>query len=344
MADSITWLLNADASQVRAEMQSAMVAANTGTGQIVNGFNNADIAHGHLLASNKKVTTQIGHFTQSMLYGADATSLATDAFIGLSKILKLPLLPLASLVVGGIAIKSVIDYRNEWKKVNDELDKAAKTRPANRTSEEVKKDAEATTAAITKATEKIEGEGMWGKIKRWAGNIGSVILDPQTGGGMNWKTGRASQPVVPGHEIQDPKSQAEKKIEKAREAQAKDAEDLAKLEHEKLVTAQADRLKSSLQLSLADIAKEGVHRKTGTFDNSRLYGGDVAQEAIKEQMAARKAMLAQDYAGAIQHQSRAEELKGSLPALKDSEKIVAELVASHVTLKEIREKVTFTNQ
>ncbi|MEY2500585.1 MAG: hypothetical protein QOI07_919 [Verrucomicrobiota bacterium] len=338
MADNITWLLNADASQVRAEMNAAVAAVNTGTSGMIGGFSRGELAHGTFLKSNAKVAHQVENLAHSMLYGADSTTVMVTALEGLGRSVKIPLAPLAGLFIGATVIKSVYDYRQEWVKLNEEMAKARKL-PAT-TSKEVETKLGAEKAGVAAAEDKKKNETWWQAMKRHAGDMikstfGIELLNPVAGAVIHALRGSPSI-----------KKDTDKQVEETKQQELKDEKKLAELKHEEVVAEEAKRFKDSLQFSLADIAKEGNKRKTGTFDSGRTYQGDLAQQALDEQMAARKAMMAGHPAEAIQHQSMAEQIKASIPALKDSEKIATFKTALDTSdrLREIASKVSFENK
>jgi hypothetical protein len=111
-----------------------------------------------------------------------------------------------------------------------------------------------------------------------------------------------------------------------KEINKKEQEHLQKIstEKEEARTKHLQGIKESMQLSLADLAKNG--RDFAPGDDSRAGGGKLARRALEEEALARKEMLAEHYDEALKHRNRAEEIKNSIPGLKDSEKDMASAV------------------
>jgi hypothetical protein len=350
MADRIEWFLNANSSQVRADMTQTVQAVNTGTNQIVQGYNRADLASGSLLKSNSRVASSGIHVAQAMLSGGSAVDIFASSLMGLERATKLPLGALLGLGVAAIAISKIHGVVVEFQALNKEaaeLEKKDLTKLKTDELEKAKSEAE----RISKGLDE-QSKGWKGFINK----VGPELIKPEPMQ-FNWRGGPSLRQQIAGNDPWErmrpqretfAKEQAElyharrladipKEVEAELERRHKDAE----------LTKEATSFKEKLQLSLADIAKGGLHRRDSmSFDNTKQYAGDVAERALKEEALAKKAILGQDYAGAIQHQSLAENLKAQIPGLKDSEKISTFRSALDTSerLRELVQKVTFTNQ
>jgi hypothetical protein len=316
-------------------MNQAVAAVNIGANQMIGGFTRTELAHGSFLKSNARVAHQIDNLAHTMLYGADSTTVMVTALEGLGRAVKIPLLPVASLFIGATAIKSVYDYRQEWEKLNDDIKNARELKAT--TSKELETKIAAEKSAIGSAEEKKKNETWLEAMKRHAGDMmkstfGIEFINPVAGALIH---GLRGSPSI--------KKDTDKEIEETNQQILKDKKKLAQVEHDKLIQAEADRFKDSLQFSLADIAKEGNKRKAGTFDSGQIYQGDLAQQALDEQVAARKAMMAGHPEEAIQHQSIAEQIKAQIPALKDSDKMawVKNAIDSSAKLDQLIKQCTF---
>jgi hypothetical protein len=369
MADSITWLVNADASQIRAEMNSAMQSANRGTDAIVQGFNRADLAHGTLLKSNQRVANQIGHFAQAAMTGADSITLMGTAMEGLAHATKLPLGALTALIAGGMFVFKLHEVNKEFNELAKQQDEIIKK---DLTKEKIDQLEALKVKAVEVAKQMDEQEKSFlgstlnvikGNGKRGLGpNRGELANTAMTGavreaGGDTWSMSR--EKIIKGHEEAAEAYHKRRLADIPREVD----EEIAKRKHEGLIEAEAGKFKSGLQLSLADYAKGGrewapggggwgedsIHSPYRNDMRSQAApgggftpgSGRIARQAMREEELAKKAMLNDDYTGAIKHQSIAEQLKAMIPGLKDSDKIPGLLTIGNGFLREIAQKVTF---
>lgn len=350
MADSITWLLNADASAVRAEMNAAVTAVNSGTNQMAGGFTKAELAHGTFLKSNARVSNQIGHFAQTAISGADSLTLMSTAMEGLAHATKLPLGPLAALLVAGVVGFKVHEAGKEFAALNKEADELIKKDLTKEKTEQLEK---TKTAAeeLSKKMAELHSSWLKGAVNAVIENRHGGDPDPIARRGDAMARALGPDPLWAAARLQiieGGKNAAEAYYKQRLADIPKEVEaEIAKRKHEEEVGKEAASFKDKLQLSLADIAKEGLHKRTSaSFDNTKQYAGDVAERAISEEKAARTAVLKGNFGEAIQHQSIAEQLKATIPGLKDSEKIATFKSALDTSerLKEIAQKVSFAGK
>ncbi|MEY2511996.1 MAG: hypothetical protein QOE26_2759 [Verrucomicrobiota bacterium] len=357
MADSITWLVNADASQIRAEMNSAMQSANRSTDAMVQGFNRADLAHGTLLKSNARVSHQIGLFARTAASGADSLTLMATGMEAVAHATRLPLGPLTALIVAGTLAFKLHESSKEWTELNKQQDEFLRkdlTKEKTDQLEKLKTQAE----ELRKKMDEHESS-FWHIASQTAGRLvqdsdmSNFRVNPHAPspkemadkaaapGDQGWL--KARDAILKG---QRDAAEAYHKQRLADIPKEVDAE-IAKRKHDEEVGKDAASFKDKLQLSLAEIAKDGLHKRTSaSFDNTKQYAGDVAEHALKEEGLARKSMLKGNYGEAIQHQSVAEQLKATIPSLKDSEKIATFRSALDTSerLKEIAKNISFKGQ
>lgn len=359
MADQITWLLNADASHINAEMQRAMQAANTGTDSLVQGFNRADLAHGTFLKSNARVSNQIGIFTRTAISGADSLTLMATGMETLAHATKLPLGPLTALIVAGTLGFKLHEANKEWAEMNKQQDELLRKDLTKQKTDELEK-LKVTAVELAKKMEEQE-KSFWGLTAQAA----NALVDPTVGGehmrgrggpspGALARSGTATTPED--RAWNNARTQILAHQQAAAEAYHKQRladipkevdEEIAKRKHAEEVGKEAASIKDKLQLSLADIAKEGEHKRTSrSFDNTKQYAGDVAEQALKEEGLARKSVLKGNFGDAVQHQLIAEQLKATIPALKDADKIATfkSALDTSVRLAEIAQKISFAGK
>lgn len=351
MADRIEWFLNANASQVRAEMMQTVQAVNSGANQIVQGYGRADLASGSLLKSNSRVAHSGILVAQSMLSGGSALDIFSNSLMGLERATRIPLAGLLGLGVAAIAISKIHGVVVEFQALNKEAAELEKKDLTKLKMDELEK---TKTEAMDVEKRLKERETSW---KGFMAEAATNLINPNAGGGMNWRGGPRPSQLLAGGDVWERQRPQREAFEKwaAEEYHRRriadipkevDAE-IAKRHHEAEIGKEAATFKDKLQLSLADIAKGGLHKRTSSsFDNTKQYAGDLAEQALKEEALARKSILGQDYSGAIQHQALAETLKAQIPGLKDSEKISTFKSALDTSerLIEIRDRVSFAGR
>jgi len=344
VADTITWYLNADASQVRAEMNRAVAAVTESSTQMTLGLSKVELANGGLLKSHSSVARATTMAAQDLLRGAGALDVFSNSATFLATALRLPLGPLLALVTAALGVNKLREIKAEFAALNKEaaeLEKKDLTKLKTDALEKAKADAERVLKGL-----KEQETG----VKAFA----RVVLKP---------SGRDPDPVarrsdalresVFGDAYSQTRPQradferlmAEEYHKKRLESIPKEVDaELARRNKESKLQADVDKFRGNMQLSLAEVAKEGLHKKDArVFDNTKPYYGDIAQEALDEQAAGRRAMLKQDFPKAVEHYTRAEELKASIPSVQGND-FKSALSVTEATLREIATKVTFQRQ
>lgn len=358
MADSITWLINADASQVRAEMESSMRSVGTGTSKMVRDFEGVTSTHNSLLRSDHRVASSMRMVASEILNTGDAVGTLGALFEGLARSTNVGLGALIGLEIVGTIISKLTKAHEEAVKLNKELDKAAGPRD-NKISidEDIRRRREAIEKGRSDVEKKDEHANTWHWYDPTSWHWSAMLKAPPVRNARGVGAGKESNIEAQVPELYDKswskvmtvqKSSLDIEKEKLATAEKITAELEKQKEHEEAIAKGADSFKDKLQLSLAEIAKEGLHKRdSGAFDNTKQYAGDIAEKAMAEQQAARKAMLKGHFDEAMDHQAVAEQLKAQIPALKDSEKMDAfkgALATTEQTLREIRDKVSFANR
>lgn len=180
MADKIIWQLGADASQVRAEMNSAAASVNKATKQMADASEKLDKSQDkklakdkRLLESNNRVTNQFQGFTRTLLSARNATDVVVSGLDRLENSLNLSLGAGFALAGGAVVLQQISAAREEYKKLGDELKAvyaAAQVSGEFKTLAKLEEDAKKAEAAIKQlntAIETREGKkGAWQWIKQ----------------------------------------------------------------------------------------------------------------------------------------------------------------------------------
>ena len=373
MADSITWLLNADASQVRAEMRKSVQDVTTGTGEIVNGFNRADVAHGNLLRSGHRVSRQISEVSRDMLAGADAGQVFADSLQGLGRSLNLSLGSLAAIGVGAVGIQQVSKMHEEFKKLNEDIMQLARSNPNWESLSALEEHLTKVYAALAKLREqKTSSGGAFGWIgdlvRAWAGGT------PREGESMFQMVRRQREDQISGLEGSvgaDQMAIANKRRGKKggdrysafnldTNAEFLDAVNPGPKQNPYLAAVIADELKAGLRelletvrtkaeettkFSLSDIAANSPgYAEGGTIQT--VYARDQARKVMDLEGQARQQALYGDQPGAQRTMLLAEQMRTTIPGLKDSEKmsVFRDALDASERLRAIEQKVSFQNQ
>ncbi len=121
MADKITWILDADASRVKAEMNSAVANVNDASRKIRTSWDNVNDGHENLLRSSHRVSTQIHSVARDLASGASAGDVFAASLEGIGRSLNISLGALAGLAIGSVLVQKIYAIREEFKKLQQEL-------------------------------------------------------------------------------------------------------------------------------------------------------------------------------------------------------------------------------
>jgi hypothetical protein len=344
---SISLGLNAD--PMYSELRTAESRYAAGMDRMAGGTGRLSRAHDNLLKSNARVSNQFAHFFAITAAGGDSMSLLAGGITAAAHAMNLSLGLTAAGYVGGLAIQKVVAMREEWRKLNDELDRAAKPRDPNSTKpvEDDIKEREQALANAAKAKQIIEkrraqsaavheknladplaGPRMRGEIPVEIQNQGEFAV-------QKWMEAHGKGKGSNGFKPDTSWSEAMKKGLDKTPGYTEDEkflrrEQAARDETERLKREQADKEKAdtaakrqqskkeSMQFSLEDLAKNG--REWAPGNDTRSGDGRLARMALKEEALSRKAGLDQHWDEALQHRDRADQIKNSIGGLKDSDK------------------------
>jgi ADP-ribose pyrophosphatase YjhB (NUDIX family) len=353
-------------------MRKSVQDVTTGTGEIVNGFNRADVAHGNLLRSGHRVSRQISEVSRDMLAGADASQVFTTSLQGLGRSLNLSLGSLAAIGVGAVGIQQVSKMHEEFKKLNEEIMQLAHSNPNWESLNALEEHLTKVHAALAKLREqKTASGGTFGWIgdlvRAWAGGT------PREGESMFQMVRRQREEQITGLEGSVGPDQLA--IANRRRGKKGDRYSAFNLDtNEEFLTAVnpgskqnpylaaviADELKAGLRellqtvkakaeettkFSLSDIAANSPgYAEGGTIQT--VFARDQARKVMALEGQARQQGLYGDQAGAQRTMLLAEQMRTTIPGLKDSEKMTdfKNALDASERLREIRDKVSFQNQ
>lgn len=368
MADNITWYLEADGSRVTVEMQKMLAAVRNATGGMSDGMRNVDAGYGNLLRSGNAVSNQIANVFRAALSGGSALDVFATGLEAAARSMKLGIGIGSLAFVGGLAIQKVVEMRQAWNKLNEELDRAAKPRSPIETKsidEDLKERRETIKKAEDIQAEKKKNPWPTGtnwirNAWEWSNNQASKEqnLDPRlasyrddyrrglqpsrdSGAGYDktWSTaykhGSAPDKTWSSLMRVDPSDEElrKQKIELAKAMTDRIASEKAATEADKRITGIAQQKLEKLKFSLSELAEKG--RDTAVGDDSRPGAGKLARMVQKEEALARKEMLAEHYGKAAQHQLNADSIKNTITPLKDAEKDFLTALERAQVLKQI---------
>lgn len=134
--DKITWLLGADASQVRTEMLRTTASVKSSVTEMVNMFRTVDASHGkviskqeRLLESNNRVTNQVAGFTRTLLNASSATDVLAGGLDRLENSTNLSLAGGIMLAGGAVLIDQLGKFQKAYAELEREMTKLSKHRP-----------------------------------------------------------------------------------------------------------------------------------------------------------------------------------------------------------------------
>lgn len=159
-AASIIARLGLDTAGFRSELSNAARDAENAHGRIGGAASRSTGAQENLLRSNHRVAKQIHNFSRELLSGANASDVFATGLEGLGRSLNIPLGTLAGLGIGAIAVSKISSVIDEYKKLNEEVDKLARPRgePGDRTLASVEESLTKTTEALARL-KKEAGQG-----------------------------------------------------------------------------------------------------------------------------------------------------------------------------------------
>lgn len=323
-----------------------------GVGRLVN-------QHENLLSSNHRVARQIASFSKDLASGASAADLFASGLEGIAKSLHLTIGSLAAIEVAAIGVQQIAKVREEVKGLQKELSELGRSAagPAEfQTLETLQSNLEKVSATIKKINDLQVNEGhngVWKAVRDFfRGGDADIGNNPVSFERRRQSIEKAEAERI---ETRDMKAIAQKKsdqldiegshepdfIKRARKVQADYQEKIGETgtpgsphenqylsmqirrELEQALLGIADSIatkrRERVQLTLEDIAKNGI----GFAEGGTIQGDHykrTAQEALKLQDQAKfwSQLGYVDQAQVIQN--RADDLKNSIPTLKDSEK------------------------
>jgi hypothetical protein len=348
--------LGVDHGSMDRDMRDAEGVYVGGINRMVQGTGRLVSAQHGLLKSNSRVASQFAHFFSMATAGGDSMSLLAGGITAAAHAMKLSLGLTAAGYVGGLAIQKVVEMREEWKKLNDELDRAAKPRDPSSTKpiEDDIKERQDTLEKAAKAKAESDANP-WMTGTNWIRNSGMAIgawatekrdnpdyrNSGATGPGQgadsyanalfnakphdtSWsdafRDGTAPDRTA-SNALRQSKSDEEIREEKVKAAKAQTEliEMQRKAAEIELSAAKRQQSKKeSMQFSLEDLAKSG--REWAPGNDTRAGDGRLARMALKEEALSRKAGLDQHWDEALQHRDRADRIKNGIGGLKDSDK------------------------
>lgn len=111
MNDKIVWQLEANASQIRAEMDKAVASVQGAGGRIAQSWGMVDARQKSLLESNNRVTNQFQGFARTLLNANSATDVLASGLDRLENSLNLSLAGGAMLAGGAVLIDQIGKFR-----------------------------------------------------------------------------------------------------------------------------------------------------------------------------------------------------------------------------------------
>lgn len=354
-AASIMARLGLDTAGFRSELKSAEAVANGAHGNMAGAAGRNTVAHENLLASNHRVARQMQNFSRDVLSGADATTVLSSGLEGLERALRLPLGALAGLGIAAVAIVKLTGVVAEYKKLNEEVEKlnSARVSAPFTTLDQIKQHADEATKKIDELQKKIS---FW---KNFTGdaklNIERSLEDTQKGRAQDQtdeflkartKNDLHDQPDFIGKAVKI----QEQFLEVVQRLGQRGVTELER-ELENLAKDVARTRRERAQGSLDEIAARPDKIDNGTNGPNAWLEGVQAREAKHEEELAKQA---RDQIGgsagldeAQKHLNRADQIKGGIESLKDSEKDLTGAfrgaLDSARVLQEIREALKALN-
>jgi hypothetical protein len=357
MADSITWRLNSDSSQVRAEMAQSMQSVSKGTTQMKRDLDGVTSTHEAILRSDHRVAGSLRMLTREATTAGSGFETLGAAFESFAMATNVSLPALIGLEIIGTLISKIVKAHEEAAKLDKELTAAGGPRdPKLTVDEDIRKRKE----AIEKANKDIESKQQSRSTWHWYDPTSwhwSALMD--TSGDPDRRGNRPGQsrPNMSANDTTDRSwgqmmamRKDDLEIEKEKVAAAEKAAVAIKeqAEQEKKLADAAKGKLGALQYSLEDIAKEGAHKRDHPFRVMRsddAYLGDMAEQAIAQQQEARRLrMLGPRYnAQALAHEQSADAIKAQISPLKDSEKDFLSAIERAAVYKEMLQELKRIN-
>jgi hypothetical protein len=374
--NAIVARLGLDAGPMRSELRAAEGDVRNFGARMNSSLGGVERAGDSLLMSNHRVAIQMQHFSRTLLSGGDAASIFSGGLDALERSSRLPLGALVGLGVGAVGIQQISKMVGEYNALNKELDDLSKARPpgAGQTTAELSENITKINATLEKA--KSRTGGLWNAIQDniigqaktvYAALTGkALIVDPA----QQRAEKAASAEATRGKDIADLTSKmlaaADAKGGPAYMAKAIELEsklfDLMKLigpaaaiavhnkDQENLADEVAQKRRERLQLSFKELSDAPAF-ESGMSPAAWLERDKARRVSELEDQVHEAVFKYHDMDAAQLYQNRADDIRGGMSTLKDTEKDLTgefkgALDASAV-LQQIRDgvnKFSFGNQ
>lgn len=361
--------LELNAKQLYSELQTAEQKYTKGMERIGQSTGRAVVAMDGLTVKTKAAGRQIHNFAQDMASGADSATLLQDAMMGVGKSLGLSLGALAGLGIGAVAVMKIGEIRKEAEALDKEIDKL--TAPRAKADFQSLTDLE---SHLTKAAAALENLKEQQAESKGFFNLQS-LKDMFTGGMKTSEDKRAQQIADLGDSTDSDRGNMARKFqtrmgnredalggepdfiskakglqaaanEKSHATQEAVVELMQELEmsFRELAKSVAEKRRERVQQTLGEIAAT-PEVATNDMSYDRWQAGQLARQAQGWDAEGERRRQAGDMNGAQEANNYSNDLKRSIPNLKDSEKDLkgefkGALEEANI-LKEIRDKLSF---